>query len=157
MPMSKPRRQHEVSGVILARLHAALQATSDTWQRCRAPRAAHRPRQTASGWPVWLLSGGSLAPSRRGGWKPGNMFGQGGWRRKKTQNPRPCQIMVKNRGGADKSGSASNLSVPCGMCCGQSIGGAKMPSPAARNAQFTVSIIVHRPRSSQMLSIRFSC
>lgn len=56
VPKSKPRRQHEVSGVILARLHAALQATSDTWQRCRAPRAAHRPRQTTSGSPVWLLS-----------------------------------------------------------------------------------------------------
>lgn len=84
VPKSKPRRQHEVSGVILARLHAALQATSDTWQRCRAPRAAHRPRQTTSGSPVWLLSGGSRGSERRGGWKPGNMFGQGGSKKKKT-------------------------------------------------------------------------
>ena len=69
MPSSKPRRQHEVPGVILARLHAALQATSDTWQRCRAPTPAPRARpQSGAG----VVAVGRIARERpRGGWKPG--------------------------------------------------------------------------------------
>ena len=46
VPLSKPHRQHEVSDVILVRLHATLQATSDTWQRCRTPRRAHAKPQS---------------------------------------------------------------------------------------------------------------
>lgn len=94
VPKSKPRRQHEVSGVILARLHAALQATSDTWQRCRAPRAAHRPRQTTSGSPVVTV--GRIARERAKGWletwkhvRPGRIA--------EKKNPKiPRQILDKN-------------------------------------------------------------
>lgn len=106
VPKSKPRRQHEVSGVILARLHAALQATSDTWQRCRAPRAAHRPRQTTSGSPVWLLSGGSRGSEQRGGWKHGNMFGQGGSKKKP-----PPKSLVRSRNEVVLTSLGRHLSV----------------------------------------------
>lgn len=119
VPMSKPRRQHEVSGVILARLHAALQATSDTWQRCRAPRAAHTARAKPQAGRRCGCCREDRSLPREG--VVGNLetcFAREDGKRKKNSKSL-VRVSTRIEVVLTSSGSAS---VSCGMSCGQSIG-----------------------------------